>query len=290
MKRPAFQFYPADWLRDTALRSCSAGARGLWMDMICFMHEGNPYGFLKVKQKVILPTNLARMCGLTLQETEGYLSELHDAGVYDVDQAECIYSRRMIRDEEVRNARSEGGKRGGNPSLMGHKVNHEVNHEVGDEVKRKPTPSSSSSIPILCASLPTREQVLAAAELQGIDARIAGIWFDETDSRPISPTGEWTDRNGRPISRWQSALAAYASKWVANQQKRPSGTGVRPPSVWEAKQRIDALKRKIDAIRSNPANKIRKPDSWDTVLTASAKAEVADLKTKLAEQERLVAA
>ena len=67
MKRPSFQFYPSDWLRDTALRSCSTGARGLWMDMICFMHEGKPYGHLKVGDKVILPDNLARMVGETIE-------------------------------------------------------------------------------------------------------------------------------------------------------------------------------------------------------------------------------
>ena len=67
MKRPSFQFYPSDWLRDTALRSCSTGARGLWMDMICFMHEGSPYGHLKVGDKVILAFNLSRMVGETLE-------------------------------------------------------------------------------------------------------------------------------------------------------------------------------------------------------------------------------
>ena len=73
MKRPSFQFYPSDWLRDTALRSCSTGARGLWMDMICFMHEGSPYGHLKVGDKVILSFNLSRMVGETLDVVEGWL-------------------------------------------------------------------------------------------------------------------------------------------------------------------------------------------------------------------------
>jgi len=132
MKRPSFQFYPSDWLRDTALRSCSTGARGLWIDMICFMHEGSPYGHLKVANKVILPSNLARMVGETLDIVEGWLHELQEAGVYDTDNG-AIYSRRMIRDEELRQKRAEGGKLGGNPNL---KVNHEV--------KQKPTPSSSS--------------------------------------------------------------------------------------------------------------------------------------------------
>lgn len=142
MKRPSFQFYPADWLRDTALRSCSTGARGLWIDMICFMHEGNPYGHLKVGNKVILSTNLASMVGATLKDVIDWLEELHQAGVYELGEGGEIYSKRMVRDEILRNKRAEGGKLGGNPAL---KVNHEDNHKVEIEDKQKPTPSSSSS-------------------------------------------------------------------------------------------------------------------------------------------------
>ena len=146
MKRPAFQFYPGDWLRDTALRTCSIGARGLWIDIICFMHEGNPYGHLKVNQKVILPTNLAVMCGATLGDIDGWLFELSSAGVFEKTEDGTIYSRRMIRDEAIREARAAGGKLGGNPMLKdAPKVNHEVNLETETKVNRNPTPSSSSS-------------------------------------------------------------------------------------------------------------------------------------------------
>jgi hypothetical protein len=141
-KRPSFQFYPSDWLRDTALRSCSTGARGLWIDMICFMHEGNPYGHLKVGDKVIHPVNLARMVGETLEVVEGWLKELHHAGVYDIADDGAICSRRMIRDENLRQIRALGGKLGGNPALIN---GDKVNLKVIQEVKQNPTPSSSSS-------------------------------------------------------------------------------------------------------------------------------------------------
>ena len=142
MKRPSFQFYPADWLRDTALRSCSMGARGLWIDMICYMHEGNPYGHLKVGNKVILPTNLASMAGSALQDVNGWLDELGQSGVFDLLPDGTIFSKRMVRDESLREIRAAGGKLGGNPAL---KVNLEDNPKVENEVKQKPTPSSSSS-------------------------------------------------------------------------------------------------------------------------------------------------
>ncbi len=138
MKRPSFQFYPSDWLRDTALRTCSIGARGLWIDMICFMHEGNPYGVLKVGNKVILPANLAVMVGATLLEVEGWLNELESSQVFERGDDGEIMSRRMIRDENLRNARAEGGKLGGNPALK-------VKDKVNLKVNQKPTPSSSSS-------------------------------------------------------------------------------------------------------------------------------------------------
>lgn len=96
-------------MRSTDLRSCSLAAKGLWIDMLCLMHEGNPYGTLKVGDKVILPAILARMVGVSLHEVEGYLQELIEAGVCSTDISGCIFSRRMIRDEEIRAKRAAGG-------------------------------------------------------------------------------------------------------------------------------------------------------------------------------------
>jgi hypothetical protein len=151
MKRPSFQFYPSDWLRDTALRSCSTGARGLWMDMICFMHEGSPYGHLKVGDKVILPSNLARMVGDSAEVVADWLLELSQAGVYETTDEGVIYSKRMIRDENLRQIRAAGGSKGGNPALMD-------KGKVNLEDKQKPTPSSTSS-----SSSPSKKEKVADA-------------------------------------------------------------------------------------------------------------------------------
>lgn len=140
MKRPSFQFYPGDWLNDAALRMVSVGARGLWIDMISFMHQGSEYGYLKVNGKVILPSNLARMVGATLDEIEGWLSELKEVAVYSMDDQGCIFSRRMIRDEEIRKARAAGGSKGGNPNLIGGKKDN-----FHSNLPATPSSSSSSS-------------------------------------------------------------------------------------------------------------------------------------------------
>lgn len=227
MKRPAFQFYPADWLRDTALRTCSIKARGLWIDMICFMHEGSPYGFLKVNHKVILPANLAQMVGLTLQETEGCLNELAEAGVFETDAEGVIFSRRMIRDENIRNARASGGKLGGNPAL---KVNLPPNlpPNLPDATKdnQKPTPSSSSStssnivVDIERAGetgfdIPDLKTVLAFAETIGLAPWKAEDWFYEMEGCG------WLDWLKRPVAKWQPLLNRIKTKWESD--GRPDG-------------------------------------------------------------------
>lgn len=142
MKRPSFQFYPGDWLNDAALRACSVSARGLWMDLLCLMHQGSDYGYLKVNHNPILPDNLARMLGATIEDVQGWLDELERFGVFSRDEDGCILSRRMIRDENIRQSRAAGGSLGGNPALKGKKkVDQKVNHPGNLD----PTPSSSST-------------------------------------------------------------------------------------------------------------------------------------------------
>lgn len=140
-KRPAFQFYPGDWQRDTALRCCSVAARGLWIDMLCIMHQGEPYGHLTVKGTPLEPQSLGRMVGASPREITAWLAELEGSQVFSRTATGSIFSRRMVKDEQFRQQRAACGKLGGNPSLVGEKVNQDLNHDV----KVDPTPSSSSS-------------------------------------------------------------------------------------------------------------------------------------------------
>lgn len=139
--RPAFQFYPGDWQRDAALRSCSVGARGLWIEMICVMHQAEPYGVLLINGRPVDTPALSRIVGATTKEVTIWLAELEAAGVFTrIDGA--VTSRRMVRDERIRNARASGGKLGGNPALMD---KAKVDRKVNLHANLAPTPSSSSS-------------------------------------------------------------------------------------------------------------------------------------------------
>lgn len=145
MKRPAFQFYPADWRKDAAVQSCSIAARGLWHEMLCIMHECEPYGHLAVNGKAMQEPQLARLVGVTSKECTKLLTELEEAGVFSRTEEGCIHSRRMVRDEHLRNVRAEAGRLGGNPTLLNQKDKQKDKQAVNHTDNQSPTPSSSSS-------------------------------------------------------------------------------------------------------------------------------------------------
>jgi hypothetical protein len=156
-KRPAFQFYPSDWRTDLGLRLCSISARGLWADILCLMHEGEPYGHLTADGRPVTVEQLARLVGEGAKQVRGWLGELRDNDVFSETDGGVIFSRRMVRDEEIRNARGSGGvagaehgakgaahgKKGGRPR----KEKPPLEPPFGDAEKGalKPPPSSSSS-------------------------------------------------------------------------------------------------------------------------------------------------
>ena len=135
MSQPWMKFYPSDWRADPALRMCSLAARGLWMEMLCIMHEAG--GYLMVNEKQLLPRQLAVLSGASVDEVNAWLLELSDAGVFSRNADGTIYSRRILKDI----ARTEGdkanGRKGGNPNLKAG-VNPPVNptDKGGDKAQK----------------------------------------------------------------------------------------------------------------------------------------------------------
>lgn len=154
MKRPSFQFYPRDWRNDPALQMVSLAAKGLWIEMICIMHEADPYGHLKIGEKIIFPQHLSHIVRSDLTTVNELLGELESFAIFSRNDEGCIYSKRMIRDEKIRNDRAAFGVLGGNPKLLRNpsqkdkvkpKVNLKDNHKDISSSEIRPTPSSSSS-------------------------------------------------------------------------------------------------------------------------------------------------
>lgn len=151
--RPSFQFYPGDWLRDPGLRSCSLAARGLWIDMLCFMHESEPYGHLRLNGRDIEPEALARMVGTSVDDLDRLLKELEATGVFSRTETGTIFSRRMVRDEHLRIIRGEGGHLSAqNPAVPRKKdegkdtAKDTFQPSIPPSIQGSPSSSSSSSL------------------------------------------------------------------------------------------------------------------------------------------------
>jgi hypothetical protein len=118
-KRPAFQFYVGDWMKDADLRACSYAARGLWTDMLCLMYESSRRGYLLVKDRPASQQHIARMTGGSSDEVGALLKELEDAGVFSRSSDGAVFCRRMVRDEAAAARARANGQKGGNPVLVG---------------------------------------------------------------------------------------------------------------------------------------------------------------------------
>lgn len=257
MKRPAFQFYPADWRKDAALQSCSMAAQGLWVNLMCVMHECEPYGHLSVNARPMKTEQIARLVGLSPKECAALLTELADAGVSGVADG-LLMSRRMVRDERLRNVRADAGRLGGNPALLGGKVNQPDNQTS----KQSPTPSSSSSSspsgvrdkqPTVAPARPASEQpaLTLVGDVKGPPdcphLEVLALWAEVLPALPQHLPAQWKGTRADHLrARWretavekawadQSHGLAYLRKlfeWIGRSQfltgrARPTGADKR---------------------------------------------------------------
>lgn len=104
---PWLQFYPSDWLSDS-VSGCSLAAQGLWLRMLFVAHNSQRYGYLEADGKAIPDEQLARRCGCaSVEEYRNLLAELFAAGVPSRTSEGVIHSRRMVRDQQERDAAAE---------------------------------------------------------------------------------------------------------------------------------------------------------------------------------------
>ncbi len=82
------------------------------MELLVTMHQGTPYGHLSLEGTPLGDDEVARMVGIATREYRRLLSELERHRVFSRTNTGVIYSRRMVRDEQVRNARAAGGVKG----------------------------------------------------------------------------------------------------------------------------------------------------------------------------------
>lgn len=115
---PAMPFYVGDWLKCPEVRALAPDYRGLWFDMLCYMWESTERGVMvNPVGKPYTKTEIVRIVGLDNNNSGLWLDVLIDTGVCSVREDGAVYSRKMVKDEYIRQVRRESGAKGGNPSL-----------------------------------------------------------------------------------------------------------------------------------------------------------------------------
>ncbi len=221
MKLPAIQFYPADWRKDPGVQSLTFEHRGIWFEIICLMHESEQRGKLLLKGMPMPEDALARLLGLDKQILTTCITTLIQYGVASkCPDTGALMNRRMVRDEELRQKRSNCGKLGGNPALLKQNTTYrdtEDNHKL----KQTPTPSSSSSTTVsedALSSSPTPSPVrsrFAAPTLDEVKLQCAKIGLPDSEAESFmayyASNGWKVGRN--PMRDWRSATINWRKHW-----------------------------------------------------------------------------
>ena len=211
-KSPGFWFFTGDWLKDPELRFCSIFARGLLVDLLCFLHEAkeqgyasNPDGSPRTDEQIV-----DAVAGGTREDKLAALAELEQSGVLSRDSRGVLFSRRVARLAELSNARKQSGSKGGSKRQANAKQNTKQNGGVSVSV------SVSDSDSFL-------EETHTHTGAAGDDFRQPGWAADEWAAfvtrwnvteraspwQPLTPPGGWVDLAASPgwLERAKQAMA-----------------------------------------------------------------------------------
>ena len=166
--RPSFQFYPADWQANSNLRRCTHEEKGIWLDVLCLLHDQAEYGVCRwplaeiaqavgcAEQKLQALINKGVLKGVDRGALPAPLVYVPRSGrrngapiaLLDGEAGPLWYSSRMVVDEYKRIQRGEGG---GAPSVPPESApKHSPKPPIGEA--SKPTPEGAPDpSPFSCA-------------------------------------------------------------------------------------------------------------------------------------------
>jgi len=239
MTLPWIKWYCSDWLADPCLSMCSPATRGIWMDLLCGIHESGGDGSISgtVGQ-------LAHVCRCTPDQFSAALTELQETRTASVtcnakvtarngsgNATVTVTCRRMQRDaksrlqtrERVSRHRTKylaGGSRadgngpcnakvtGEKPEARSQKLEEDTSlpplETPGDQAEGKPskTKAKRKSTPFVP---PTVEEVQDYAAEKGYPN------FDGQRFVDYYEAAEWHDSHGNPVKNWKQK---FLSVWI----------------------------------------------------------------------------
>lgn len=173
MKRPSFQFYPADFMRD--VDDLSPAARGAWISLLCKMHWSRPRGQYRSDMK-----GLARIMGTTADHAEALIREITQREVCDLvyheDATVTVTNRRMSREEKERESTRL-------------RVDNYRKRKCNAKVTSYSSSSSSSSVTKTPPTPPSQAGGRASPESE--DQKRVGVEVEEQKPDPPAALAAW---------------------------------------------------------------------------------------------------
>lgn len=218
--QPWMKFYPTDWRSDPALRMCSIGARGLWMEMLALMHEASPRGDLVVKGTPVTPEYLAVLAGIDVETTKELMGELENMEVFSRRRNGVIFSRRMEKDEQKARKNRDNGKLGGNPSLC--KTTKKTKSVKGQDKAQKPEARSQKPERVERA---TPDDTEKKEFINGLTKGLFkhGLTKEQAKERWLSKIAQFTAKhNGGDFERAYGLIDAFQrnEQWAVDEVNR----------------------------------------------------------------------
>lgn len=237
-KLPAFQLYSGDWLKDPQLSMCSPATRGIWMDLICAMHELGRCG-----QVTGTVEQLCRICRCTSAEMTAALDELHEtrtATITERDGRWTVINRRMSRES----------------------------HERGDATKRKQTQRLRE---VNANVTPTSHESHAPSHVKVTLPSSSSLSTSDSGEGKIRARADWLGQAQDEFSSVYGGLGASESQVLCQQLELISQKTIRgSPVGWTDMQRylgeanLPQVKFLANSFSSWIANQNRRKDVNDT--------------------------
>lgn len=214
---PYMPFYVGDWLKAPEVQCLPYELQGLWFAILCYMWESVERGYLVDASGTpySLP-ELSMLLRLPEQVLEQKLEQLSAKRVFSVrERDQAIFSRRMVRDEEIREKRQIAGSKGGKKTFakaFGRantqaKSTANVDNENDNDIDNETNNSEQEEI----LPNPTLEEVVDFFTAQGRPELWAKKFFYYYEAQEWMTAGQ----NSQPIRSWK----AKANEWLLSPSK-----------------------------------------------------------------------
>jgi hypothetical protein len=222
-KLPWFKFFPTWWLGDTELSKCTSATRGVWMDLLCAMHQSGRSGELRGTTDQI-----ARLARCSTAELTQALTELQTTGTADVtfrNNDVTVINRLMKRESKTRTDTALRVKK--------HRSNYDVTEKKRDrskkiEVRSKNKANTAHAQGLEESNLFRKPTAPTLQQVQEVFFRAGGtIEQAERFFAKHEATGWYL--NNSPIKNFASLVPGYLSAW---QEKLKEITTPEKPKIW----------------------------------------------------------